>query len=80
MTNLAGFFFMVFECEPVNYWDYWLTSTCVADQATPNAVFGIVNIFTDVLLWLLPAQMIWSFARTVKRRVLSLMVVCSGAM
>ena len=50
-NNIAGFFLLILECKPVDYWNYWITSTCLADYTDAIFVLGIVNIFTDLLVW-----------------------------
>lgn len=50
-NNTAGFLLLIFECKPVDYWNYWVTSTCLADYTGAIFVLGIVNIFTDFLIW-----------------------------
>lgn len=51
LTNSAGFFFMLLECQPVDYWNHWLTATCLTNQAQITFAIGILNIFTDVMIW-----------------------------
>ena len=50
-NNIAGFFLLIFDCRPVDYWNYWLTFSCW--EAYPDAIFGlgIVNILTDLIIW-----------------------------
>lgn len=50
-TNIAGFFFNLFSCSPVDYWNYALTADCV-DYTLPIFVLGIANIFCDIMIWL----------------------------
>jgi len=49
-TNIAGFFFNIFSCAPVDYWNHALTAVCV-DYTLPIFVLGIANIFCDIMIW-----------------------------
>lgn len=97
LTNLAGFFFMLLECQPVNYWNHWLASTCNASQAQVTFALGILNIFTDLMIWyaadalvfllimliqfrLTALPTVWVLARTWRKKLLAMLVICSGLM
>lgn len=50
-SNAAGFFFQIFKCSPVDYWNTWTHYTCVPYRAKFVFGIGIVNIITDCMLW-----------------------------
>jgi hypothetical protein len=48
---LAGFFLLIFECRPIDDWNHSVTFTCIGGYTNAIFVVGIVNIFTDFLIW-----------------------------
>ncbi|KAI9739921.1 MAG: hypothetical protein M1818_004977 [Claussenomyces sp. TS43310] len=77
--NIAGFFLLLFECTPFDYWNHWVVCICLTNYPDAIFVLGIVNIFTDFVIWMLPISMVWKVTASWKSRALSLLVILSGA-
>lgn len=50
-SNIAGFFFQIFKCSPVDSWNHWQTYSCIAYSNTFIFAIGIINIITDIVIW-----------------------------
>ncbi|CAJ2503640.1 Uu.00g110340.m01.CDS01 [Anthostomella pinea] len=78
-TNTAGFFFQLFKCTPVDYWNNWLDYTCLPYRGKFVFGVGISNIITDIFIWFIPIPTIFALKISNKTRLLSLAVIFSSS-
>jgi len=70
--NLAYFLAVILQtlliCQPVAFnWDHTMTGSC-GDQKTSDEVIGVLNIFYDVVLIILPMPMLWKLQMAISRK------------
>ncbi|EPS45451.1 hypothetical protein H072_581 [Dactylellina haptotyla CBS 200.50] len=81
-NSLALLFAYTFRCIPVLGWHgmAFLTAKCTVDRYKLELSTSIVNIITDIVIWLLPLPMIWKLVQTTTERILGVLTFGVGAL
>ncbi len=77
MTILLAFLL----CHPLDYnWNLLPTAGHCGDQRSAYAAVGIIDIFTDVMILILPMPMIWNLQMPKATRIALTTILCLGVL
>ena len=80
---MGGFFAWLFQCNKVDLWNYPFNNALhcgVVDIITLSEAVGIINIITDVMIWIIPMPLVWKLQLYPRERYLAVFTFGLGAM
>ncbi|EPS39440.1 hypothetical protein H072_6763 [Dactylellina haptotyla CBS 200.50] len=77
-NSIAGFFFAIFACSPVAWWDDFLQEPCKLNQRAGLVATGAIYILTDIATWALPIPLIFQLKLGTREKILAICTFAIG--
>ena len=80
LSTLGGMLANIFSCRPVIYWKDYLEARCTVQQSHLLVAAGVLNIVTDVAVWICPLPLVWKLQLSWRERLLAVVTFGLGFM